>query len=101
MTAAYNGKAGETIEALTYDGYGNRLSVTQGTASLTYHYDENNQVLSSSAGEQWQYDALGNVTLNRKSNGDYTKTTYDAERHRLQLRASWPTRRNSGGRGRN
>ncbi len=79
MVLAYNGKDKQTVSAITYDGFGNRLSVTQPGGTVTYTYDARHRVLSSSSGESWQYDEVGNATHQRKANGDTTTTSFDAE----------------------
>jgi len=79
MTRGYDDKRNEVVSEIRYDGYGNRVSETQGTSTTTYTYDAANRVRSSSAGEAWEYDANGNTTYQKARDGDTTRTEYNAE----------------------
>lgn len=80
MTSGRDDKRNEVVSQIVYDGYGNRLSETRpGAATTSYSYDAGNRVTSSSAGEQWSYDANGNTTFYRGREGDTTSTQYNAE----------------------
>ena len=56
----------------TYDAVGNRLSRND----LTYTYNEMNELLSTSDGTTFSYDAVGNLT--EKQNGSLSHYTYTA-----------------------
>jgi YD repeat-containing protein len=79
MTRGYDGKRNEVVSEIRYDGYGNRVSETEGGSTTTYTYDAGNRVRSSSAGEAWEYDANGNTTYQKARDGDTTRTEYNAE----------------------
>ncbi|MET0043083.1 MAG: LysM peptidoglycan-binding domain-containing protein [Candidatus Thiodiazotropha sp. 6PLUC3] len=79
MTSAYDDPNDQVIESMTYDGFGNRASVTTAGGTVTYSYDLNNRIVSSSAGESWNYDEVGNNTRHQKANGEYTTSEYDGE----------------------
>ena len=79
MTRGFDDKRNETITELVYDGYGNRLSEARGGSATSYTYDAGNRVRTSSAGEQWNYDANGNTSFQRTREGDTSNTEYNAE----------------------
>ena len=82
MLSGRDDKRNEVVNSLSYDGFGNRLSETRTggpTPFTSYTYDANNRVVSSSAGEQWHYDANGNTTSQTSRDGSTTTTTFNAE----------------------
>ena len=85
MTFAYDGEKNETVEAVGYDGHGNRVSESRGTTTIAYTYDAGNRLLNNSSGDQWAYDPLGNQTYTRAANGDTTTTHYDAENRAIRV----------------
>ena len=81
-------KFDEVVSALTYDGFGNRLSESRSgntsaggpnPSTTSYTYDANNRVVSSSAGELWVYDANGNTTSQTSRDGSTSSTAFNAE----------------------
>ena len=79
MTQARDGKRNEVIHEVQYDGYGNRVHENRQGVLTGYSYDAANRVVSSSAGEQWSYDANGNTVSQRGREGNTTSTEYNAE----------------------
>ena len=86
MLSGRDDKRDAVVSALTYDGFGNRLSETRTgettpstTPFTTYTYDARNRVLSSSAGELWAYDANGNTTSQTSRDGSTSTTAFNAE----------------------
>jgi YD repeat-containing protein len=76
-------KPDQIVSALSYDGYGNRVAETRAGATTSYTYDAANRLATSSAGEQWHYDAVGNTVDQTVSDGEghllRTQTTLNAE----------------------
>jgi YD repeat-containing protein len=82
MLSGRDDKRNEVVSSLAYDGFGNRISETRTggpTPFTSYSYDANNRVLSSSAGEQWAYDANGNTTSQTSRDGSTSSTAFNAE----------------------
>jgi len=73
-----DGKTPGVVDDVRYDGFGNRVQETSSGTTVTYGYDAANRVVSSSLGEAWSYDAVGNVTFQRDAQGNVTTTSYDA-----------------------
>jgi YD repeat-containing protein len=84
MTQGVDSKRNATVTSLVYDGFGNRVGqsdtlVATGVASTTsYTYDADNRVVTSNAGEEWRYDALGNTTYVKNRKGEVSTTDYNA-----------------------
>jgi YD repeat-containing protein len=91
MVYAYDGKAMQTVDAILYDGFGNRVSITQAGTTITYSYDARQRVVSASNGETWQYDQLGNNTVHRAANGDTTTIKLYRQRERQLWCKSQPS----------
>ncbi|PUB81007.1 MAG: hypothetical protein DBP02_19345 [gamma proteobacterium symbiont of Ctena orbiculata] len=72
MTNAYDGRNEVVISTIAYDGFGNRTRISSAAGTVNYSYDLNNRVVSSSAGESWVYDEVGNTTRHNKTGGEYT-----------------------------
>lgn len=79
MSSAVDSERGQAIGSISYDAFGNRISVTEGGSTVSYSYDSANRVVSSSAGESWGYDGVGNTVYYRSRQGEVTSTDYDAE----------------------
>src|SRR6185369_9013323 len=79
MLMGYDGKSNQVVEALEYDGYGNRTLINTAGNIVTYSYDAQGEVLSGSNGEVWSYDEVGNALFHRAANGDSQTTSFDAE----------------------
>ncbi|MCU7937588.1 MAG: hypothetical protein KZQ99_22485 [Candidatus Thiodiazotropha sp. (ex Dulcina madagascariensis)] len=62
MTVAHDGRNDQAVQSIGYDGFGNRISVSIGADSVSYGYDLNHRLVSSSLNEAWHYDAVGNNT---------------------------------------
>jgi RHS repeat-associated protein len=57
------------IREYTYDAYGNRTSLTENGNTVTYLYNEADQLVSSSDGYGYRYDKRGNV-IEKSLNGE-------------------------------
>ena len=86
MLSGRDDKRDAVVSALTYDGFGNRLSETRTgettpstTPFTTYTYDARNRVLSSSAGEAWGYDANGNTVSQTNRDGSRSASAFNAQ----------------------
>ena len=88
MLLGYDGKSRQVVQAIQYDGFGNRVSLQQGATITAYTHSAQGEVLTGSNGEQWSYDALGNATFHRAPNGDTQSTTYDAENRATSVAAT-------------
>lgn len=66
----------------SYDAYGNRASLTENGKTITYLYDEANQLLSTSNGMSFKYDKRGNV-IERTQNGEILNTYIYGANNRL------------------
>ena len=67
---------GNQTISYTYDGFGNRLTKTDGTGTTNYTYNANDQLLTETAPgytATYEYDANGNTV--KKTQGA-TETTY-------------------------
>ena len=73
---------GKTRE-YSYDAYGNRASLTENGNTVTYLYDEANQLLSSSNGLSFKYDRRGNV-IEKSLNGEALNTYIYGANNRLE-----------------
>ncbi|MCU7929035.1 MAG: hypothetical protein KZQ97_21745 [Candidatus Thiodiazotropha sp. (ex Dulcina madagascariensis)] len=74
-----DGRNDQAVQSICYDGFGNRISVSIGADSVSYGYDLNHRLVSSSLNEEWRYDAVGNNTFQRQANGATATTAYDGE----------------------
>ena len=79
MLFAYDGEKGETVDVIEYDGFGNRVRESRGASTITYIYDLNGRVTSSSAGDQWTYDPMGNALFHKKSTGEFSINEYNVD----------------------
>ena len=67
----------------SYDAYGNRASLTENGNTVTYLYDEANQLLSTSDGMNFKYDRRGNV-IEKSLNGEVLNTYIYGANNRLE-----------------
>lgn len=79
MLQAVDGGTGKLVSAIQYDGFGNRVLATEDGQTTSYQYDAAGRVTSSSAGESWGYDALGNTVRQVGRDGAVTTTQLNAE----------------------
>ena len=74
---------GGSIREYSYDAYGNRASLTENGNTVTYLYDEANQLLSTSSGLSFKYDRRGNV-IEKSLNGEVLNTYIYGANNRLE-----------------
>ena len=67
----------------SYDAYGNRASLTENGNTVTYLYDEADQLLSASNGLSFKYDKRGNV-IEKSLNGEILNTYIYGANNRLK-----------------
>ena len=72
-----------SIREYSYDAYGNRASLTENGNTVTYLYDEANQLLSTSDGMNFKYDRRGNV-IEKALNGEVLNTYIYGADNRLK-----------------
>ena len=83
LTGVHNFDSGGSLLSFytyTYDNFGNRLTMTEGTGTHTYNYDDSYRITNVTYGdgdlESFTYDGAGNRT-NRTYNGNPTAYTYN------------------------
>jgi RHS repeat-associated protein len=82
--------SGGSVVAYVYDGAGNRLEKNEGGVITTYTYDEDDRLLSSSDG--WNYQNDNNGNLMERSDGSVSYShSYDHENRLIAVNASIPT----------